>query len=221
MSKDLELFESHRARLFAIAFRMLRNRADAEDVLQDAYLRWHQSSAQHIDSALAFLITVTSRLCLDRLREVKRQRAESVGLSLPKPVVDGHAPSPEAQLEFAGELSAGFLVLLERLSPAERAVFLLHDVFDYDYPEVAQLLCKSGQSCRQTIHRARARLREPRVRFRVTPQFRERAFNTFLAAATTGDRHAIASLLAPIAFRRQDPRLMVADARIRASGDVR
>src|SRR5918996_3953775 len=107
MSKGPELFESHRARLFAVAFRMLRNRADAEDVLQDVYVRWHQSSAQHIDSPLAFLITVTSRLCLDRLREVKRQRAEYVGLSLPESVVDDHAPSPEAQLEFTRELAAG------------------------------------------------------------------------------------------------------------------
>ena len=197
MSKDLELFESHRARLFAIAFRMLRNRADAEDVLQDAYLRWHQSRAQHINSPLAFLITVTSRLCLDRLRQVKRQRAEYVGLSPPEPVVDGHAPSPEAQLEFTGELAAGFLIVLERLSPAERAAFLLHDVFDYDYPEVACTLCKSEQCCRQTVHRARARLREPRLRFRATPRSRERALNTFLVAVATGDRHAIASLLAP------------------------
>jgi RNA polymerase sigma-70 factor (ECF subfamily) len=196
MNAAADIFESHRSRLFAIAYRMLGSRADAQDLVQDVYLRWHRSTAQHIDSPLAFLVTIARRLCLDRLRELKRHRTESVDLSSIEPGAEEHAPSPEAQLEFNGEVSAGFLAVLERLSPAERAVFLLHDVFDYDYPEVAQTLRKSEQSCRQTVHRARAHLREPRARFSVTPESRERALTGFLMAAGTGDRRAIASLVA-------------------------
>jgi RNA polymerase sigma-70 factor, ECF subfamily len=165
--------------------------------VQDVYLRWHETTA-HIQSPLAFLITVTSRLCLDRLRERKQQRAEYVGLSVAEPIVEDYAPSPEAQLELTGELSAAFVVVLERLSPAERATFLLYDVFDYDYQEVAQILCKSEQSCRQAVHRARAHLRELRARFRVTAECRERSFKKFLVAVGTGHRHAILSLLVEI-----------------------
>lgn len=196
MSKDPEIFESHRTRLFAVALRMLRNPADAEDALQDVYLRWHQSSTEHIESPLAFLVTITSRLCLDRLRELKKRWADYADLPQSEAVVEDHAPSPEAQLELNGELSTGFQIVLERLSPAERAAFLLHDVFDYDYPEVAQVLCKSQQSCRQTVHRARVRLRESCARFKVTPESRERALTKFLVAAGTGDRRAVVSLVA-------------------------
>jgi RNA polymerase sigma-70 factor (ECF subfamily) len=195
-----ETFESHRPRLFAIAYRMLGIRGDAEDVVQDAYLRWHQSGAQEIKSPLAFLITVTKRLCLDRLREVKQLRATFVDTSLPEPVAEDHAPTPEAQLEMNQELSAGFLLVLERLGPAERTALLLHDVFDYDYQELARILCKSEQCCRQVLHRARERLREPRARFRVAPESLEhqRMLRKFLSALATGDRRAIVSLLADL-----------------------
>jgi RNA polymerase sigma-70 factor, ECF subfamily len=196
MNRTAEVFESHRPRLFGLAYRMLGSRADAQDLVQDAYLRWHQSATDDIQSPAAFLVTVTTRLCLDRLRELKQERERYVGPWLPEPIVDEHIPSPEAQRELADEVSVAFLVVLERLGPEERAAFLLHEVFDYDYPEVAQILGKSEPTCRQMIHRARARVRESRPRFSVTAESRERILTKFLAAAGSGDRKAVMALLA-------------------------
>lgn len=198
MNVTADIFESHRPRLFGIAWRMLGTRVDAEDLLQDAYLRWHQATAQDVESPLAFLVTITKRLCLDRLREMKQERARYVDLPLAEAVIEDPAPPPEARLESNEELAAGFLLVLERLGPVERAVFLLHDVFDYDYPEVAQILRRSEESCRQTLHRARKSLRESRARFSVAPQSAEhqRILKKFLVAVATGDRGAVASLVA-------------------------
>jgi RNA polymerase sigma-70 factor, ECF subfamily len=190
------IFESHRRRLFGIAYRMLGSHADADDVLQDAYLRWHQCAAQSIQSPLGFLVTITTRLCLDRLRELKQEREQYVGPRLPEPIVEDHLASPEMQRELADEVSVGFLAVLERLGPEERTAFLLHDVFDYDYPEVAEVLGKAEPSCRQMIHRARARVRESRRRFTVTAESRERLLGKFFAAVGTGDRQAVMALLA-------------------------
>ena len=190
-----EVFQSHRPRLFGIAYRMLGSRADAEDLLQDAYLRWHQSATEDIHSPIAFLVTITTRLCLDRLRELRQEREHYVGPWLPEPIVEDQFPSPGMQLELADEVSVAFLAVLERLGPEERAVFLLHDVFDYDYPEVAQMLGKAEATCRQIIHRARARTRA-RPRFSVTAESRERVLGKFLAAVRTGDRRAVIALLA-------------------------
>jgi RNA polymerase sigma-70 factor (ECF subfamily) len=175
---------------------MLGSRADAEDLLQDVYLRWHQSATHDIQSPVAFLVTITTRLCLDRLRALKQQRAQYVSPWLPEPIVDDHMPSPEMQLQLADDVSVGFLAVLERLGPEERAAFLLHDVFDYDYREVAQVLGKTEPSCRQMIHRARARVRDSRPRLAVTPESRERLLKKFLAAIGTGDRQAVMALLA-------------------------
>ena len=196
MTTAAELFELHRPRLFGIAYRMLGSRAEAEDLLQDAYLRWHDSDRRNIQSVAAFLVTITSRLCVDRLRVLKQERAHYVGSWLPEPIVDEHAPSPEMQRELADDVSVAFLAVLERLSPEERAAFLLHDVFDYDYPEVAQTLDKAEAACRQLIHRARARLREPRARFRVSTESRERLLQKFLVAIGSGSRQAVMALLA-------------------------
>ncbi len=194
MNGAAEVFESHRPRLFGVAYRMLGTRTDAEDILQDAYLRWHQSATKDIQSPVAFLVTITTRLCLDRLRDLKEEREQYVGPWLPEPIVD--KLSPEMQREFADEVSVAFLVVLERLGPEERAAFLLHEVFDYDYPEVAQMLGKSEPACRQMVHRARARVLESRPRFAVTAESRERLLEKFLAAAGTGDRKAVMALLA-------------------------
>jgi RNA polymerase sigma-70 factor (ECF subfamily) len=190
------IFEAHRGRLFGIAYRMLASRADADDLLQDAYLRWHRSDREGIQSPIAFLVTITTRLCLDRLRGLKEEREHYVGPWLTEPILDDHIPSPEMRCELADEVSVAFLAVLERLAPEERAAFLLHEVFDYDYPEVAQMLGKSEPACRQMVHRARARVRESRPRFAVTAESRERLLEKFLAAAGTGDRRAVTALLA-------------------------
>src|SRR5262249_9395050 len=149
------------------------SRADADDLLQDAYLRWHQCSIDDIQSPSAFLVTITTRLCLDRLRVLKHERERYAGPQLPEPIIEEHGVSPEMQFEFADEVSIGFLAVLERLGPEERTVFLLHDVFDYDYPEVAEVVGKAAPSCRQMIHRARARVRKSEPRFTVTAESRE------------------------------------------------
>ena len=191
-----EIFESHRPRLYGVAYRMLRGRAEAEDVLQDAYLRWHEAPQSEIQSPIGFLITVTTRLCLDRLRHLKKERDEYVETWLPEAMEEDCAPSPEEQIEIAGEVAAAFFAVLERLGPEERTAFLLREVFDYDYPEVARMVDKSESACRQLIHRARARVRDPQARFAVTPECRQRLLPKFLAAIATCDRDAIMALLA-------------------------
>jgi len=194
--RTADIFESHRSRLFGVAYRMLRTRADAEDVLQDAYLRWHETTKNDIQSPIAFLITVTTRLCLDRLRHLKKEREEYMGSWLPEAIEEDHVPSPEEQVENAEEVSVALDAVLERLGSEERAAFLLRDVFDYDYSEVAQMVEKSESACRQLIHRAHARLRDCRARFTVTSECRERVLKTFRAAIGTGDRQAVLALLA-------------------------
>jgi len=195
MSGIADVFESHRPRLFGVAYRMLGSRSDAEDLLQDVYLRWHDSYSTSIQSAVAFLITITTRLCLDRIRERKRERAGEVERSLPALSVDEHAPSPETQRELSEEVSVAILAVLERLAPDERTAFLLREVFDYDYSELAQILGKAEAACRQMICRARARVRESSPRFRVTAESRERMLGRFRVAASSGDRDAVMALL--------------------------
>lgn len=196
MTMAAELFELNRPRLFGIAYRMLGLRTEAEDLLQDAYLRWHESDRTNIQSVTAFLVTITTRLCIDRLRQLKQERVHYVGEWLPEPIVDDHVPSPEMQRELADDVSVAFLAVLERLGPEERAAFLLYEVFDYDYPEVAQVLGKAEPACRQMICRARARLRESRTRFKVSTESRERLLEKFLAAIASGSRQAVMALLA-------------------------
>jgi len=196
MTTAAELFQLHRPRLFGIAYRMLGSRTEAEDLLQDAYLRWHESDRTGIQSVAAFLVTIATRLCVDRLRALKQERVHYVGEWLPEPIVDDHTPSPEMQRELVDDVSVAFLAVLERLGPEERAAFLLHDVFDYDYPEVAQTLDKAEPACRQLISRARARLRESRARFRVSAESRDRLLKKFLVAIGSGSRQAVMALLA-------------------------
>ena len=137
-------FQSHRARLFGVAYRMLGSRADAEDVLQDAWLRWHEADVSTLESPEAWLVTVVTRLCLDRLRTAKQDREHYIGPWLPEPILTDTLPSPELQLEMQNEVSVAFLALLDRLGPEKRAAFLLKEVFDYDYPEIAEMLGKAG-----------------------------------------------------------------------------
>src|SRR5205814_8436174 len=116
-NRTADVFQSHRARLFGIAYRMLGSRAEAEDLVQEAYLRWHQSATEEIQSPIAFLVTITTRLCLDRLRELKQEREHYIGPWLPEPFIEEQFPSPEMQLELTGEVSVAFLTVLERLGP--------------------------------------------------------------------------------------------------------
>jgi RNA polymerase sigma-70 factor (ECF subfamily) len=195
-NRDGALFSEHRARLFKIAHRMLGSRADAEDVLQDVYLRWHQSATADVQSPLAFLITIATRLCLDRLRSLRLQTCRWIDGWYPASVDEDHIASPEVQLELRDKVSMALRSVLECLGPDERAVFLLHDVFDCDYGEVARFLGKNEPSCRQIVHRARERLREPRPRFAIASESRERVLGMFVAAIEAGDRRSVMALLA-------------------------
>jgi RNA polymerase sigma-70 factor (ECF subfamily) len=189
-------FEQHRARLFGIAYRMLGSRADAEDVLQEAYLRWHKASVEEIRSSEAWLVTATTRLCIDRLRAAREAREVYVGPWLPEPLVTELAPPADTQVDIASSLSIAFLVVLERLAPDERAAFLLHEVFDSDYAEIAQVLGKSEAACRQIVSRARKRVRENRPRMEVSDSARRALLDRFVTAVQTQDKDALLALFA-------------------------
>ncbi|HWS70959.1 MAG TPA: sigma-70 family RNA polymerase sigma factor, partial [Thermoanaerobaculia bacterium] len=166
----LAAFDEHRGLLFSIAYRMLGSVADAEDVLQDGFLRWLQAAGDDIRSPKAFLITIVTRLSINHLQSARVQREEYVGQWLPEPLLTGEASDPADLLQAGESLSIAFLVLLERLNPTERAVFLLREVFDYDYAEVAVALGRSEASCRQILRRAKQHVRAGRPRFRASAE---------------------------------------------------
>lgn len=194
-----EAFNEHRPLLFSLAYRMLGSVADAEDVVQEAFLRWHRASEssdeQAIRSPRSYLCTVVTRLCIDQLRSARVRREVYVGPWLPEPLVEREDMDPTEELELADSLSVAFLVLLESLSPEERAVFLLRQVFDYDYAEIARIVNKSEANCRQMAHRAQQHLAERRPRFNPTPEQREHMTHTFIRTCTNGDMEGLLSLL--------------------------
>ena len=191
-----QVFVTHRPRLLGIAFRMLGSWAEAEDLVQDAFLRWHRTAREQIESPLAFLVTITTRLSLDRLRELKREREHCVVTEEPDATYADPCPSVEAQHIQAQEVSIAFEAVMERLGTDERTAFLLREVFDYDYPEVARLLGKTEPACRQLIHRARSRVRESNPRFTLTAESRLRVIKKFQAAMATGSHPQVMALLA-------------------------
>jgi len=188
-------FEGLRGRLFGLAYRMLGSRAEAEDVVQDAYIRWHQTDRGAVENPEAWLVTTTSRLSIDRLRRLKTEREAYFGPWLPEPIVA--ATAPDRHLDLAEDLSIAFLTLLERLSPDERAAFLLHDVFEVGYPEIASVLDRSETACRQVVHRARERVRGDRKRFDATEAAKSSLLRKFLQAMEARDSDALLSLFAP------------------------
>jgi RNA polymerase sigma-70 factor (ECF subfamily) len=175
------VFEQLRRRLFAVAYRMIGTKADAEDIVQEAYVRWHQANADDVRTPEAWLISVVTRLSIDRLRKASVEREKYTGPWLPEPLFGSSLPSPEEELEAASNLSIAFMVLLERLAPIERAAFLLHDVFDCAYPVIARILRKSESACRQVVHRARERVRSDRQRFRAGEEDRRKLIKKFMA----------------------------------------
>lgn len=200
MTGSVGEFERHRPRLRGLAYRMLGSVADADDVLQDAYLRWHGTDETVICEPLAWLTTVVSRLCIDRLRAVKAQRDAYVGPWLPEPWLDDPPPSvtrPDARQDQADDLSVAFLLLLERLSPDERAAFLLRDVFEIGYPEIAVTLNRSEAACRQMVHRAREPVRAGTPRVASSDAERQALLARFMEAVTARDEQRVLDLLTP------------------------
>ncbi|TWI04634.1 RNA polymerase sigma-70 factor (ECF subfamily) [Luteimonas cucumeris] len=197
------LFEHHRSRLFGLAYRMLGTPADAEDVLHDAWLRLHAQELAALDDPEAWLVTVTTRLALDRLRRAKTEREQYTGPWLPEPLVPD-AEHPDATLERGESLTLSFLLLLERLSPEERAAFLLREVFDYSHAEAAAILEITEDACRQRVHRAKLRLREGRPRFRVDETAQRRLLQRFVAVMSEPTLDSLRALFAEDALHLSD-----------------
>jgi len=188
-------FETFRPRLLGLAYRLLGSSTDAEDLVQDAWLRWHQADRSAIRDLEAWLVTATTRLGIDRLRSARAERSSYPGPWLPEPLSIDDAPGPEQQADVSSQVSLAFLALLEKLGPEERAAFLLKELFEYDYAQVAELLEHSEANCRQMVHRARTRLQAERPRFAVTPDRHRALLERFMHAVQRGDREAIAGLL--------------------------
>lgn len=190
-----QLFNTLRPRLFSIAYRMLGIRADAEDVVQDAWLRWHAGPQDEIVSLEAWLVSVTTRLAIDRLRKTKVDREAYVGWWLPEPLVEIDEKTPESVLELANDVSVAFMWVLERLSTEERAAFLMRQVFDSDYADIADVLKKSEPACRQLVHRALARVQQERPRFNVPKDKHRELLEKFIQAANQGSRADMRALM--------------------------
>lgn len=191
-----QIFNQYRVLLFSLAYRMLGSVTDAEDIVQEAFLRWLQASDEEIQSPKAFLSTVVTRLCIDQLRSARAQRELYVGPWLPEPIPTGQRPDLTETAILAESLSFAFLVMLENLGPLERAVFLLREVFDYDYAEIAAIVGRSEANCRQVLHRAHQHLKQRRPRFEVSREQQERITSQFLHASLGGDMQGLLNLLA-------------------------
>lgn len=190
------LFASTRPLLFSVAYRMLGSVMDAEDLVQDAYLRWQEAPETDLRSPRAYLVTIVTRLAINHLRSARTRRETYVGPWLPEPLVTDHAADPSGSVELAESLSMAFLVLLERLSPVERAVFLLHEVFDFEYAEIARIVDKTEANCRQLLARARKHVGSPKARFEADPARAAHLVQRFNDAATRGDLDGLLALLA-------------------------
>lgn len=195
MPIEAEQFEQHRSVLFAIAYRMLGSASEAEDAVQDTYLRAAADGAQ-IRSPRAFLCAVVTRLCLDRLKAARTVREQYIGPWLPEPVLQQPGGAGEELAERSETVAMAVLVVLETLSPLERAVFLLRESFEYPFDEIGAMLGRSAAACRQAYHRARAHLDAQRPRYRAAPEQQLRLLQVFLAAAREGQVSTLATLLA-------------------------
>ena len=204
MSNPSADFEPHRRRLLGLAYRMLGSMADAEDAVQETYLRWHATDREKVSDARAFLMTTTTRICLNMLTSARARREEYVGPWLPEPILDTAALAPDSRTELAEDLSYALLLTLDRLSPLERAAFLLHDVFDFSFSEVAAALERSEAACRQLAARARGHVRAVRPRGATVPPARSGEIDAkhaqllaaFMAATQSGDLDALTKMLA-------------------------
>ena len=191
-----DIVERYRPRLFGIAYRMLSDVQEAEDIVQETFLRWHQAKHDDLVSEEGWLVAVITRLAIDRLRRAERERLRYVGNWLPEPIATGSV-SPDQRAELASDLSMAFLVLLERLAPEERAAFLLREVFDAGYDEIARILDKAEPAVRQVVHRAKTRVREGQRRFSPPAERQAELLQRFLDALAADDKDAMLSLFAP------------------------
>jgi RNA polymerase sigma-70 factor, ECF subfamily len=193
---DLQPFETHRRLMFSIAYRMLGSAAEAEDILQEAFLRYQSVPGHEIHSPKAFLSTVVTRLCLNRLESAHYQRETYIGTWLPEPILtDNQTLDAGQRIELHESLSMAFLVLLEQLSPLERAVFLLRQVFDYEYAEIASMVGNDETACRQLFSRAKKHILKNRLRFQANPEKHRELLKQFMTAVSRGELDGLLALL--------------------------
>jgi RNA polymerase sigma-70 factor, ECF subfamily len=205
--RALRYDRDHAHSLRALAYRMLGSRSEAEDIVQETWLRWAQVDEASVQHAGAYLSRMATNLCLDKLGSAAAKREQYVGVWLPEPLLDeelGWSPDPEAQAEFANDVSVAFMLALERLSPLERAAFLLHDVFDVDFDEIGRRLERSPAACRQLSSRARNNVKADYARREVEAEERERLYAAFSAAVRDCDVEALAKVLAEDAVMLAD-----------------
>ncbi len=195
-SHPLVLFEDHRQLLFGIAYRMLGTVMDAQDMVQNTYIRWQESSPDEVRSPRAWLTTVITRLCINHLQLARVQRETYIGSWLPEPLVEEGAATPVANAQLADSLSLAFLLLLETLTPTERAVFILREGFDCKFSEIAGIVDKSEINCRKILTRARQRIDERRPRFDVAPEEAEKMVVPFIEAVRKGDYETLLASMA-------------------------
>jgi RNA polymerase sigma-70 factor (ECF subfamily) len=193
---DVSVFMEYRPLLLGVAYRMLGSASEAEDVVQEAYLRWAAIPDGTADNPRAYLTTAVVRLCLDQLRSARARRENYVGEWLPEPVTSDPLEDGAAAAELADSLSLAFLVMLEELTPLERAAFLLREVFQFDYEEVGAMLGRSAPACRQLVARGKRHVAERRIRFDADRRRSEQVATSFLTACATGDLQGVLSLLA-------------------------
>jgi RNA polymerase sigma-70 factor, ECF subfamily len=189
-------FEEHRPILARLAYRMLGSLPDADDIVQEAYLRWSLEDRAAVRSPRAYLSAVVTRLCIDRRQSIEERKKTYIGPWLPDPVVEAGRSDPATRLETAESVSMALLLVLESLSPVERAAYLLRRIFDYDYGEIADILGRSEVNCRQLVSRAEERIHERRPRFEARPDEAERLTAAFLEACASGDMKGLVNLLA-------------------------
>ncbi len=192
----IDSFNEHRSLLFSIAYRMLGSAMDADDMVQETFLRWQKISLDQVESSKAYLTTIITRLCLDHLRSARVKRERYFGPWLPEPLITGRAGDALEPVALADSLSMAFLVLLESLTPTERAVFLLREVFDYDYAEIAEIVDKSEANCRQMVRRARQSVTARRPRFEPSVEAQQQLAGQFMETCLNGDMPGLIKLLA-------------------------
>ncbi|QEE31200.1 RNA polymerase sigma-70 factor [Terriglobus albidus] len=198
------MFDQYRSLLFSIAYRMLGSVADAEDMLQETFLRWHAAGEEDIRSPRAYLVTILSRLCINHLQSAQVQREEYTGMWLPEPIVTDPGSDPFHLIRVDESLSMAFLVLLERLTPIERAVFLLKEVFEYEHGEIAAIVGQSEVNCRQILKRAKQHVATLRPRFAAARPDHGALLESFLKAVGTGEMTDLLSLLTEDVVLRSD-----------------
>lgn len=196
MNKNIKQFDTHRPLLFSIAYRMLGSAMEAEDMVQETFIRWQQVPETQVKSTKAYLSSIITRLCIDQLRSARVQREQYFGPWLPEPLLTQQALQSDQNMALAESLSMAFLVLLERLNPTERAVFLLREVFDYEYSEIASIVNKSETNCRQLVRRARQHVNKRKPRFDTSPEKQQQLLVQFMETCVNGDMPGLVNILA-------------------------